>query len=61
MRKSNTLMVLGRVISNPKKFAGEWRQAQHELTNLQQRHSQDMARSRRSIGFYCRGYTQRRR
>jgi ubiquinone/menaquinone biosynthesis C-methylase UbiE len=44
MRKSNTLMVLGHVISNPKKFAGEWRQAQQELTNLQQRHSQDKQR-----------------
>jgi SAM-dependent methyltransferase len=39
MRKSNTLEVLGRVIAGPKKFAGECRQAQEELTRLQHEYS----------------------
>lgn len=39
MTKSNTLKVLARVIADPKKFAGEWRQTQEELTRLQQEHS----------------------
>jgi SAM-dependent methyltransferase len=32
MRKSNTLKVLGGVISSPKRFAREWKQTQHDLT-----------------------------
>jgi SAM-dependent methyltransferase len=31
MRNSNTLKVLGQVISNPKRFAGEWRRTQKDL------------------------------
>jgi FkbM family methyltransferase len=31
MRKSNTLNVLGEVISNPKQFAREWKQTQQDL------------------------------
>ena len=35
MPKSNTLNMLGRVISNPKKFAGEWRRTQQDLAQAQ--------------------------
>jgi hypothetical protein len=34
MRKSNTLNVLGRMISNPKQFAGAWRQTQKDLAKI---------------------------
>jgi FkbM family methyltransferase len=36
MRKSSTVKVIGRVVSNPKKFAREWRVTQQELERTQQ-------------------------
>ncbi len=36
MRNSNTLNVLGQVVSNPKGFAGEWRQTQQDLDATRQ-------------------------
>jgi hypothetical protein len=35
MRKSNRLSVLGRVISNPKQFAGAWKQTQQDLEKME--------------------------
>lgn len=35
MRKSNTLNLLGRVISSPKQFAREWKQTQQDLAKLE--------------------------
>jgi predicted O-methyltransferase YrrM len=34
MRKSNTLNVLGRMVSNPKQFAREWKQTQQDLAKF---------------------------
>jgi hypothetical protein len=35
MRKSNTLNVLSHMISNPKQFAGAWKQTQQHLTKIE--------------------------
>lgn len=40
MRQSNRLIVLSRFISNPKKFAGEWRQTRQDLANSQKKLAQ---------------------
>jgi SAM-dependent methyltransferase len=45
MRNSNTLNVLGRVISNPKIFAREWRQTKQDLARSQH----DLARSQHDL------------
>jgi 2-polyprenyl-3-methyl-5-hydroxy-6-metoxy-1,4-benzoquinol methylase len=46
MRNSSTLKVLGRVVSNPRKFAIEWRETQQELTRLRLTHAQAKQRLR---------------
>jgi predicted O-methyltransferase YrrM len=52
MRKSNTLNVLGRVVSNPKQFARTWKQTQQELTKIEDYLSltrQELAETRRRL------------
>jgi FkbM family methyltransferase len=52
MAKSNTLNVLGRVLANPKRFAGEWRRSQQDLTRTQQdlaRTEQYLARTKQDL------------
>jgi predicted O-methyltransferase YrrM len=58
MRKSNTLNVLGRVISNPKQFAREWKQTQQDLAKMKEdlslaRHGLVEARQRPAV-THCR-------
>ena len=53
MRKSNTLNVLGRMISNPKLFAREWKQTQQDLAKIQDDLSvtkQELVEARQRLG-----------
>lgn len=58
MRKSNTLNVLGRMISNPKQFAREWKQTQQDLAKIQDELS--VTKQKLVEARHCSGETDRR-
>ena len=58
MRKSNTLNVLVRMISNPKQFAREWKQTQQDLAKIQDELS--VTKQKLVEARHCSGETDRR-